>query len=710
MTGPGGAGRSTDPRMRSEARALDEAERRAEAGSAPWLPLVLVSAAALLLELAVIRWLSAEVRLFSYFKNLPLLAAFLGLAVGFGFVGRRDWRPFFAPLLAVFVAAVLIVGRSDPQFLTYPGSADEFLFFTAPATYWLAVARFLAVVVAFFLVTTFLFVPLGQATGIEMTRHAPLGAYVANVAASLAGVWAFAVLSYLETPPAVWFGVGLLAVGAYLGGARVLSRSAVALFLIVLVAVAIAGRGIVWSPYQRVEIQDLLIPDASGRKVHAGYTLSVQHVFFMHAYDLSPEYAARMNNRVLEDISRSYSTPYRARPNAARVLVVGAGMGNDAAAALRGGAAHVDAVEIDPSILDLGRRLHPEHPYTDPRVTTVADDARAFLTRSRDRYDVVAFGFLDSHTLLSGLSSVRLDSFVYTRESFVAVRDHLTPDGLVAVSFSQSPPWLLERLGRILADVMGADRVYVHRGVMGTTFVAGPVSAADASRAQLVAWTADPAADALPLTTDDWPYLYLRRKVMPIVYWEILLLLALICPVLIGRSFPGALRPQWDFWFLGAAFLLVEFKSITEMALLFGTTWLVNALAISGVLVMVLAANAVAMRGPRLALGALYAALFGSLALSGLFPLASLNALSPALRGVAGMILLSLPLFFAGLVFAESLGRAGETSRPLASNLSGAVAGGVLEYGSLWWGIKSLYVIAALLYAGAFLASRRARR
>jgi hypothetical protein len=69
------------------------------------------------------------------------------------------------------------------------------------------------------------------------------------------------------------------------------------------------------------------------------------------------------------------------------------------------------------------------------------------------------------------------------------------------------------------------------------------------------------------------------------------------------------------------------------------------------------------------------------------------------------MLFLSLPLFFAGLIFSESLRRAGETARPLASNLSGSFAGGVLEYGSMIWGIKSLYVIAAIVYAGAWLAA-----
>jgi len=384
-------------------------------------------------------------------------------------------------------------------------------------------------------------------------------------------------------------------------------------------------------------------------------------------------------------------------------------MGNDVAAALRNGADHIDAVEIDPAILALGQALHPEHPYADPRVTSIDDDARSFFKKSADRYDLIVFGLLDSHTLLSGLSNVRLDSFVYTLESFEHVRDHLSGQGVVVVTFStsDSAPWIEERLGDMLVAVFGADTVFFRRSSVGTTFAAGQVLPERLSEAHLSAWQPGSAAADVPLATDDWPYLYLRTRTIPAAYWQALLVVGIACLALIARSFREALRPDWHFWLLGAAFLLVEFKSVTELALLFGTTWLVNALAISGVLLMALAANLIVLRRPRLRLPPIYALLFASLALTYLLPLDALVGLPPLPRAVVSMVILSSPLFFAGLIFGESLRRAGETSRPLASNLSGSVAGGVLEYGSLWWGIKSLYLIAAVVYFGALLASRR---
>ncbi len=120
--------------------------------------------------------MSAEVRLFSYFKNLPLLAAFLGLAIGFGLVGKpRNFKPTFAPLLLLFAILVILVGRIiSPLALAYPGGGDEFLWYTAPFSYWVSLSLFLSVVLIFFLLTMLLFIPLGQATGEEMARHAPL--------------------------------------------------------------------------------------------------------------------------------------------------------------------------------------------------------------------------------------------------------------------------------------------------------------------------------------------------------------------------------------------------------------------------------------------------------------------------------------------------------------------------------------------------------
>ncbi len=100
--------------------------------------------------------------------------------------------------------------------------------------------------------------------------------------------------------------------------------------------------------------------------------------------------ARKVEGRLRDD--PQYAIPYEriVHGSPGNVLVVGAGTGNDVALALARGAEHVDAVEIDPKILDLGRRHHPDRPYQDPRVTTHVDDGRAFLERTKSRYDLDA--------------------------------------------------------------------------------------------------------------------------------------------------------------------------------------------------------------------------------------------------------------------------------------------------------------------------------
>lgn len=682
---------------------------------ARWWPLFLISTVSLFLELAVVRWVAGEVRLLSYFKNMPLLAAFLGLAIGFAIAERkRDQRGTFAPLLIVFVLAVLVIGRlSSPLPIAYPAGDQEWLWHSAPISDWIALIAFHGILLITVLLTVLLFIPVGQSVGREMAKHAPLPAYMVNILGSLAGVWGFSLISFLETPPAIWFGIAVLGISAYLVHEQMLSIGTRTGFALVVVGLVITNQNAVWSPYHRLDASELKVERVSdGQPVKIGYVLDVQQVFYQHAIDLSDPFVESMHDQVpqLRDIAYAYGLPYQLAPDANRVLIVGAGMGNDVAAALRAGMPQIDAVEIDPSIVDYGRQLHPEQPYQDHRVRLIVDDARSFFQGESGNYDIVAFGLLDSQTLLSSLSSVRLDSFVYTVESFEQVKKHLAEDGVVAVTFARSAPWIEQRIGRTLGVVFGADRVHIYRGEIGDTFVTGDVSAQLLASSGLTQWQPDDQQEPVPLATDDWPYLYLRSRQVPSAYLHAIVLIGIASLAMIARSFPEALRPDWHFWLLGAAFLLIEFKSITELALLFGTTWLVNALAISGVLVMILAANLLALLRPRVNLRLAYGLLFASLILSYFLPLQTLSPLPSLIRAVASTTVLSIPLFFAGLIFAESLRRAGQTSQPLASNLSGTVAGGLLEYSSLQFGIKSLYPIALLLYVGSLVAARLRRQ
>jgi hypothetical protein len=684
-----------------------------------WGALFLVSFLGLFMELAVIRWLSGEIRIFAYFQNLALLSAFMGFSIGFALVGKgRDYRFSFPALWGLFALLVIAAGTATAaKPLFYPGSTGEFLWDTATVSAWYSLPVFIGLVIVFFLTSMFLFIPLGQATGEEMALHPPVIAYIVNLLASLAGIWAFSLLSFLRMPPVVWFGCALVGAGIYFAYQHKLKPAVLVIFGVTLAAVWIFNQDKIWSPYNRLNLTKITKSNAtSGETLQVGYLLNVQQAFYQAAFNLTPEFIQSMRGHFsdetvqeMEGIAYQYSLPYQFLPDQGQVLVVGAGMGNDVAAALRSEVGKVVAVEIDPVILSLGKEFHPEQPYADPRVVPVIDDARSFFTKDQEKYDLIAFGFLDSHTLLSGMSSVRLDSFVYTIDSFEQVKSRLKPGGIVTIAFGilKENRFIEERLGRMLSQVYGAEKVFVYRGAIGTTFVIGDLDPKARQAPQLSTWSPDPAYDDLPLPTDNWPYIYLRDRKIPSGYWWGLLPIALVSLFIIARSFPEALSPDIHFWLLGAAFMLVEFKSITELALLFGTTWFVNSLAISGILIMALFANLLVLRVKRVNLGWAYGLLFACLALSFTFPLEWLSGFPNLAKALLSTLLLSLPLFFAGLIFSESLRRAGETARPLASNFSGSAVGGLLEYGSSYWGIKSLYILAALLYGGAMLAAFR---
>lgn len=124
---------------------------------------------------------------------------------------------------------------------------------------------------------------------------------------------------------------------------------------------------------------------------------------------------------------------------------------------------------------------------------------------------------------------------------------------------------------------------------------------------------------------------------------------------------------------------------------------------------MALFANLIVLKSKGVNLRWTYIFLFASILFGYYFPLARIAGYNPLIKGLVGTTVLCLPLFFAGMIFSESLKRFGETSHPIASNFSGSAVGGILEYGSIWWGIKSLYLVALVLYIGAMMAAIRQR-
>jgi hypothetical protein len=211
------------------------------------------------------------------------------------------------------------------------------------------------------------------------------------------------------------------------------------------------------------------------------------------------------------------------------------------------------------------------------------------------------------------------------------------------------------------------------------------------------------------LLTDDWPFLYMASRSIPPNYLLAIVLTVAAALLLVWRVVPAIdLRrtSNWNFLLLGAAFALLETRGITEIALVFGSTWLTNTIVIGAILVMILVANLVTARW-RPPISLVYSGLFATLALTYLFPLENLLQYGFWLQVLAAGLRVAAPMFFSGMVFARWFERTGAPSAALGANLIGAVLGGLIEYSSLVIGLRQLYVLAFAFYAASWLLSAR---
>jgi SAM-dependent methyltransferase len=635
----------------------------------------------LFVELALIRWTGSNVLHLSYFSNFVLLGSFLGVGLGFLRASRPfDLSPWWPVLLLVLVAFVLAFPVQVNQ------SSEQILYFTAvdptglPA--WVTLPLIFVAVAA---VTA----GLGEAVARLFPRFPALEAYRLDLVGSLLGIGSFTLLSFLHAPPVVW---GVVAAAGFLAmhwpRPRLLPVVSLVLLVLLLGAETLAPH-VSWSPYYKIKTVDV------GNSRTNIWVNGIPHQASQRVDD-----PRGMGLREM---------PYQRAPgNALRnVLIIGAGNGTDVALALDRGAASVDAVEIDPRLLEIGRELHPNRPYQDPRVHVHIDDGRAFLQRTTSKYDLVIFALPDSLTLVSGASSLRLESYLFTRQAIQSARAHLAPGGVFAMYNSYRQDWLINRYAATVAAVF--DHAPCIDSVGDAGHWASLVAALDpADQSCAAVWHADPAGAPAP-ATDDHPFPYLRDRGIPRLY--LLVLGAMLAFALLTvRAVGGPLRqmrPYRDLFFMGAAFLLLETKNVTGFALLFGTTWVVNALVFAGVLMTVLAAVEVSRRLPLPRPGVLYAALAASLAIAWVIPAESLLGLTVPLRLVAAVAIAFAPIFCANLVFAQRFAETSGSTAAFGANLLGAVLGGSLEYLSLIVGYHGLLILTGLLYLAAFVLRPR---
>ncbi|MBN9121811.1 MAG: hypothetical protein J0I06_22165 [Planctomycetes bacterium] len=716
------------------------------------LALFLISAVGLFLELLLIRWIGTEIRIFAYLQNTVLVVCFLGLGMG-----CWDCRKPFAlrdvlrPLgLLVAVLAVPTTRAAVGEISTLLGGFQDFLIWDPSASATDGAVRVLKPLAGLVLTLGLMallwacFVPVGRLLGRLMSDHPDtIWAYSANVAGSLVGIWLFVAASALYLPPVAWFGAFALGAAVFAGTGGRSRRNDLAALAAVVALAAVAGfepafEDTRWTPYQKLSYRDQdavtgvrarwqkwLLGERRGFVAGPGQTfIAVNNTGYQATIDLRPETVAANPTKYPPELRgySQYDLPARFHANPERALVVGAGSGNDAAGLLRNGLKRVVAVEIDPGIIEIGRARHAEKPYDDPRCVVVNDDARGYFATCGERFDVIAFGLLDSHTT-NAMTNARLDHYVYTVESLTRARELLAPGGVMVLSFEAQKPYIADRMAGALERAFGHEPLVFRvpgssYGWGGLLFVIGNDQgaiagrvAADPKLAGLIGdWRtgAPRLTGATRLATDDWPYIYLEEPTIPVLYY---LLAGTLAVLFVGGLLRLKLTPalkawggsSWHFFFLGAAFMLLEVQNVSKAAVVLGNTWAVNAVIISGVMVMILLANLVAARFPRLPLLPVYGLLVSSCVGLYFLDLSRFAFLPYPTKALVVGLLTSLPMLFSGVVFIRSFAVTDRKDAALGANLMGSLVGGLLQSVTFVIGIKALLLIVAGLYLVAIL-------
>src|SRR5438477_1017549 len=589
----------------------------------------LISFTMLFFELLCIRWIPSYVRYLSYFNNFLLLASFLG--IGLGMLSARRQRFWFPPFPVLLALLVVIIAKTKFQLLI---TSTQVLYFGLVDEQAAQTENFLVLPIIFGMVTL-CFIPLARAFGKLFSQLDPLTAYTYDIIGSLAGIAAFSAMSYFSLPPLAWFAI-LSALLLLLSAKRTVVFAAVVLAA-TLIEVGQLQVGAYWSPYYKIVISPA-VPD--------GYIVDVNGVG--HQAMTSWQYKEPF-----------YKEVYRIFGNGSfhHALILGAGTGSDTAIALANGVDSITAVEIDPTIQQLGAQYHPNHPYSNPRVHVVINDGRSFLQNTTDHYDLIIFALPDSLTLTSNNTSLRLESFLLTQDALTTARTRLTSKGLVVLYNFYRQDWLVQKLSDMVGNAF-------HQQPLVTTYrdtgraaaiMAGPRLATlpkgefgsyheqphpHSAKLGIISQGYFPLTSATP-ATDDWPFLYLQDRGFPTIYILVLAMVAVYALVGIVTFAPRKTlrRFDWHMFFLGMAFMLLEVKSLTTFSLLFGSTWLVNSLVFFAILSSVLLAILFNRYFKFQRIGLVYLLLFGILIFNILLPPEALLLNNPVVRYILASML-----------------------------------------------------------------------
>src|SRR3990167_2690557 len=534
--------------------------------------LIKLSFLMLFIELTLIRWIGSNIFFLSFFTNFILLASFLGM--GAAFLRPNSATPLFpfSPLMLALLILFCYYFRYqyaihlDPNTndLIYSGSyfKDNFLPIEITLPF-------------IFLFVTVTMVAVADGVKNEFKKFASLQAYRLEVTGALLGVMTFLIVSFLHTSPIIWGGIIFFMFVLLLANTwrfnRPLSYLQILSLMIMIGVFSNESLNTInlWSPYYKIGIQ----PYSNGR-----LAVTVNGVL--------QQFIESVEQR--KKFKPFYFIPYQHMAQTKKldnVLIVGAGTGGDVAIALAEGAKHIDAIEIDPLLYQLGKKLHPDKPYDDPRVTIFIDDGRSFLQKNNTLYDMIIFALPDSIMLIPGQASLRLENYLFTLEGIMQVYHHLETDGVFTMYSYYHSRRLVDRLANTMATVFQHSPCLDSFGADNLWLSVLTISQASSSLQCSRLWNNVFYQYSTP-ATDNHPFVFLTEKSISLLY-IITLFFILFTSLGVIKIAGGNYRSiihYADLFLMGAAFLLLETKSIVNFALFFGSTWLVNALVFIGIL------------------------------------------------------------------------------------------------------------------------------
>lgn len=657
-----------------------------------------------------IRWFGVEMSISRAFPNLIVMVALVagsgGLAAaGAGQKKDRRWQLLAALSVPLLIAILDFAVPIKLPFLTIRLDAGS---------------RILEAIIALMVVVVglyFIFRELGVLLGEALEEMPPLRAYSINLLGSIAGIVAFGLISFFNMPPWLW----ILILGSACCAVFRSKLVPVAVVLLAGLTFAMTNNSY-WSAYSKLDVVQLQ-PESKSIVGDKSYLLhSNNHYFHFGLHILPSEEIARLPEpargseaALVVDYLRWLHIAMHCTPAHDRVLVLGAGSGNDVATALADGAKVVHAVEIDPVITSLGYTLHPDKPNTDPRTVAHNEDARTFLRYSPEKFDLIEFAYLDPGATVETASFIRVDNYVYTAEAMKAALRHLTPNGTVCLTFATGPDntitWRIYEA--IRAATGGTPPItYFDKDHENVMFLFGPGAQQTHIPEDVYRVRAMKPNENRPIqaATDDWPFLYLQYDASAMYMYFGFLFLAVVLPTLLiaftkSSTISGA---EWGaMFFLGQAFMLIETKSITKLSLLFGATWVVSSIVILAILCLAYLATIFVSRAPKLNLHILYALLLLTLLLEYFIPIPDQTTLHPVLLGSGAATIATLPIFFGSTIFSCLFKTTPHPAAFLSANLLGVAIGGLTENLAVATGLHNLSLVAILIYACSYICTLR---